>query len=691
MSVSFSGEEQSHSIQENWLFDITHSGGNLYLALADVTYSSNFYYGSITNKPSIRESLDLVRSKTNTSNIKIDIANFEYNGSPISEELFGGSNYYINRSVAVSIKVGSDNPVTIGTFRILDISFDGDKIKMQMAAKRPWDTVELPTDKSNTGVYVPVIYGDYTGHSTTDFMTGKALYPAPRTSNSGQHIYFLSAKAEGSGVVSNYYDSRADMFVYLEPNNAATQTRDGKDSFEIIGTLNRTLKFRPPATASSTGFTNPGYAINTSTSDGATQTYIANSESQSADLKLEMPSIAGKFSTAYLYVSATIVVSSYGGTTEAVIYDRTFGADTSILARSSDGTSTLTTSSSRNILSDIQNNSNRLPDDYVLRFALNSDAGDGETGTNATCTIKDVYLVITVAEDYSNEPNAAALAEVGLDYIYSGNDGLINSWDSSAITYIHDIHRDLLIRFAGVTTSTPTNYAALNTARSQSDKQWYARFWQLEPRSLKDTLEQVQFEGGFAFRFKADDSPQYIYIQDSYASGDIDYTFAKNDLSSIVVSNTPIADLVSKFIVNYDRHPGNGTYVNSQTCTNGTTRTNYNIAAKENIEQRSLDYLAANAAGTVGATDLTGGNPNDGFADYYGHLVSNVNLIVEADVVNPKHIGLEVGDIVTFDNSDMYPAKAFGAAWTNKAFMVTYVSRSLGKMKIKAREVGTIS
>ena len=186
-------------------------------------------------------------------------------------------------------------------------------------------------------------------------------------------------------------------------------------------------------------------------------------------------------------------------------------------------------------------------------------------------------------------------------------------------------------------------------------------------------------------------NPQYIYIQDSYASGDIDYTFAKNDLSSIVVSNTPIADLVSKFIVNYDRHPGNGTYVNSQTCTNGTTRTNYNIAAKENIEQRSLDYLAANAAGTVGATDLTGGNPNDGFADYYGHLVSNVNLIVEADVVNPKHIGLEVGDIVTFDNSDMYPAKAFGAAWTNKAFMVTYVSRSLGKMKIKAREVGTIS
>ena len=122
-------------------------------------------------------------------------------------------------------------------------------------------------DASTTGTYVPVIYGNYTGHSTTDFMTGKALYPAPRTSNSGQNIYFLAAKSESSGSVINYYDSRADMFANLELNNAATQTRDGKDAFEVKGKVKRTYKFRPPATASGTGFTNPGNAINTNTSD----------------------------------------------------------------------------------------------------------------------------------------------------------------------------------------------------------------------------------------------------------------------------------------------------------------------------------------------------------------------------------------------------------------------------------------
>jgi len=681
MSLSFNGSQNAHGVEENWLFDITHSGGNLYLALADVTYSSNFYYGAITNNPSIRESLDIVRSKANTSNITLRIADFEYNGSPISEEFFGGSNHYINRSVSTSIKIGADNPVVVGTFRILDISHDGDAITMQMAAKRPWDGIELPVDKSTTGVYVPVVYGDYSGHASNVFMTGKALYPAPRTSHSGQNIYFLAAKSEGSGVVANYYDSRGDMFVYVEPNATATQTKDGKDAFEIKGKVNRTYQFRPQATATGTGFTNPGYAINTSTSDGATQSFTAASNAQSADLKLEIPTISGKLTSAYLYYSAVIVVSNETGDSEAVIYDRSFGADTTLISRTTNGTTT-EASGTRNILSDC---ANQLPDDYVLRFQLSSTAD----GTQATCTIKDVYLKFTAEEDYVNEPSAAALQEVSLDQIYSGNDGLPNSWDASAITYIHDIHRDMLIRYGGVTTATPTNYAALNTARSQSNKEWYARFWQLKPRTLRQTLEKIQFEGGFIFRFKADDSPQYIYVKDSYSSAD--YTLAKDDLANITVSNTSIGDLVSKFEVSYEKHPGNGSYINSQTCTNGTTRTNYNIAAKENIEQVSLDYIVQNGAGTVGATDLTGGSPNDGFANYYGHLVSNVKLMIEAEMINPAHIGIEVGDIVTFDNSDMYPEKAFGSAWTNKAFMVIYLSRTPGKLKIKVREVGAIS
>ena len=694
MSLSFNGSQNAHGIEENWLFNITHSGGNLYLALADVTHSSNFYYGAITNNPSIRESLDIVRSKANTSTITLTIADFEYNGSPISEEFFGGSNHYINRSVSTSIKINADNPVVVGTFRILDLSYDGDAITMQMAAKRPWDGIELPVDKSTTGVYVPVVYGDYTGTIATSvtannnvFMTDKAVFPSPRTSNSGNNLYFLAPKSYGSGSVVNYYDSRADVYTHLEENNAATVTRDGKDAFEIKGKLKRTYKFRPKAVSSSTNFSNTGNSINTNQSDGATSsTFTANGGAQTADLNYELPSISGHFTSASLRVAATITVANHAAGVESVLYHRSFGSDTTILSQGSNGTGTLTVSTNTNILSAIQSNNDRLPDDLNLRFQFSSLSSGS---TQATCVINDVYLYFTIEEDFGSEPMAAGLAELSLDTIYSGNDGLTNSWDDSAITYIHDIHRDMLIRYAGVTTSTPDNYSDLNTARSQSNKEWYARFWQLEPKLLKDTLEKIQFEGGFAFRFKADDSPQYIYVKDSYSSAD--YTLAKDDLANIKVSNTSIGDLVSKFEVNYERNPGKGTYINSQTCTNGTTRTNYNIAAKENIEQVSLDYIVQNDAGTVGATDLTGGSPNDGFANYYGYLVSNVKLMIEAEVINPAHIGIEVGDIVTFDNSDMYPEKAFGSAWTNKAFMVIYLSRTPGKLKIKVREVGAIS
>ena len=334
----------------------------------------------------------------------------------------------------------------------------------------------------------------------------------------------------------------------------------------------------------------------------------------------------------------------------------------------------------------LQNNNDRLPDDLELRFQL---ASTQVGTTQATCTINDVYLYFKIEEDFNGEPNAAALAEINLDTIYSGNDGLTASWDSSAIDKIQDIHRDLLIRFAGVTTSTPDGYSDLDTARSQSNKEWFARFWQLQPKTLQATLERLQFEGGFVFRFKSDDSPQYLFVRDSYSS--VDYTIAKNDISKISVSNTPIGDLLTKYIVNYERHPGNDTYIKSQTSSNDTSRTNFNIATKENISQVNLDYLVSNGAGTVGATDLTTGNPNDGFANYYGYLVSNVKLLVDVDIVNPALIGIEVGDIVKFDNTDMYPEKAFASDWTNKAFMAVGVNRRPGKLSARFREVGVIS
>ena len=49
---------------------------------------------------------------------------------------------------------------------------------------------------------------------------------------------------------------------------------------------------------------------------------------------------------------------------------------------------------------------------------------------------------------------------------YCAGDGLTNSWDSSPITKINEAHRDMLIRFAGMATTTPTNWSTLDSTKN---------------------------------------------------------------------------------------------------------------------------------------------------------------------------------------------------------------------------------
>jgi hypothetical protein len=81
------------NISENWLFKLANrQGGGVFISFKDVTYGSNFYHGVILNKPSIRESIDLKKSVSKTSNMSLNIVDFNYKGSAVSTELFGGTN-----------------------------------------------------------------------------------------------------------------------------------------------------------------------------------------------------------------------------------------------------------------------------------------------------------------------------------------------------------------------------------------------------------------------------------------------------------------------------------------------------------------------------------------------------------------------------------------------------------------------
>ena len=70
------------------------------ISLADTTIDDVFYHGTITNKPSIRSSIDLANSTAKTGNISLNVINFQFKGDDdFSAELFLGTRKYINRNV----------------------------------------------------------------------------------------------------------------------------------------------------------------------------------------------------------------------------------------------------------------------------------------------------------------------------------------------------------------------------------------------------------------------------------------------------------------------------------------------------------------------------------------------------------------------------------------------------------------
>ena len=75
----------------------------------------------------------------------------------------------------------------------------------------------------------------------------------------------------------------------------------------------------------------------------------------------------------------------------------------------------------------------------------------------------------------------------------------------------------------------------------------------------------------------------------------------------------------------------------------------------------------------------------DDFFSYYSQINGDIKKIIECDIVNiQKAYLLEVGDIVKFDDMVVEP---FGSDWNNY-YMIVSITRSMGQIKIIAREVG---
>tara|TARA_Y100001963_G_scaffold138546_1_gene203457 strand:- start:6576 stop:9662 length:3087 start_codon:yes stop_codon:yes gene_type:complete len=790
--------------QNGKIHGATYQGTGLHLAFKDTSYNGNFYHGVIKNTPSIRESIDLFTSRAKRSNTSIEIPDFKYKGSPISEELYGSS-VYLNHDVKVYSQIGEDTPELIGCYRLGDISTDGNTLQLDLNSFSPWEGVSFPQVKTATNTYVPTVYGDYTGNAENTFQTSNALFPIPKIQRDGGDIYFASPQAYGSTSRPHYYDDTAKKFIIMSDYADATAVFDSDNTVVIDDRTSRGVYYiRPTKIESHAEWdgSNPEYAVDGNASNTTAHTLDVARTSvglsyDTATLQLALPRVKGQFTSIKLRLNASVNLTTNtvsGGSSRIILYDATFTADVSnvydvgtTFIELTEATSTGTTNTSgsgdsssyteidvfnlyaktsdtgRNLgenlnstypmiqlsssLSSIRAKDILKIDNELMRvvnvtlgsvfvlcergysyseaashssgadiYKMDDDAFEmpatinlqalialvnGISATNratATFTLKDFYLVLGVENDIRREPQATEDHIENLEYLYLSSNGLPHSITGStaAITNIHDAHLDLMVRYAGF------DVASDHTQQSQligwggdepqhlnSLKDWKIRYWQLEPTSLIKALEQLQYEGGFIFRFRRGDTsqPEYIYIQDSYGTSDIDFPdVSKYDLNNFEVRLDDFDSINSKLTINYEKHPSpdkGSEYMTSTKCANNSTKSEYTVNSKEDVKEINL---SAYVSPTIPTTPSS--NPNDDFYTYYDNINGKVRLNVSANLINPKYYSLNVGNLMTFSN--MHPEKAFGRAFTDVIFMVTSISRSVGSIKFKAREIGSL-
>ena len=262
------------------------------IALTDTTVDSVFYHGTITNKPSIRSSVDLANSTAKTGNITLSLANFQYQGDDFSANLFLGTRKYINREVRIYSQLNNEstlsNCLQMYQGRLTNISHDDSSVSLQITEQRPWDFITFPQNKSTTKkILFPVSYGDFTASESTTgtpaYCGGKTLFPIPIVEKRGDSIYSLSlfdqtTSATGTSSPNPHlYDNNIDRFIPIYTDSStdaddATETYENGNALKSYFKLKRAFKIKPVEIVSAGGWSNGANTFDTTTADDDSST-----------------------------------------------------------------------------------------------------------------------------------------------------------------------------------------------------------------------------------------------------------------------------------------------------------------------------------------------------------------------------------------------------------------------------------
>ena len=687
--------------QHNGFDQFIHSFG---LAFGHTSVSSETYYGTVLNKNiTIRESMDIVNGTASTSNISLTVANFTFEGVDFYKHLFNyGEKNYFNKEVRVFAEFNNQTSLSncqrIFTGRLVSVKLnDKAQATMQINTHRPWTGITFPQDQAeNSNIYVPTVYGEFTPNVSnvgSPAVCGVDLYPVPVLDVNDDQIITLMPRAYSSG-------SNAHINLWLGKNRflpAAKGTSAFNEEDATILRSNVNVIATPvtyhfhgiiDATESEMTTTNQTFtdlykAFDGNDNTAATVTLAAGSSNEQASF--QFTGANNLFYAIFIYKAFIKFKYSVTGNINGFLE-----FDPDVIASGITGSINVTDVNAEQIFTaNILGTKGLLFSSAKLAVTI-----EDESSPYGTITLHKVQAEINArilggSNESDDRRDSAELSKI--KFFYSGGAGLTASWDSSAILHGHDIHRDLLMRFAGVSSTEPSGYSALNSDRFQEE--WKARYWQLEPTSLKDNLDKLAYEFSFNYKIDASGALKYINVLQtgeyntfknaSNQSNSNETTtnilnLTKNDITNITIGTTSLSDIVSKMKINFKKHPAENKYLENIKITNTNSVAKYNHGDKEGLKEVSLDY-------NVG-TPATNANPNNNFYAYQNNLIGEIRGIVSCDVVNcALGYQLETGDVVTF--SDM-PIDFFGETFnSSNYFMIVELKRSIGKVSITAREV----
>jgi hypothetical protein len=662
-------------------YDDEAAGKFIYLSEQDFVNSGLKFHGVITNQPTIRESVDFKRCTSKVSNVTVDCQNIQYQGLPLSNELFGGSKKYINRTVEIFSSQMQNNYMgwlQIFSGRLTNVVPDLDKgtFTLTFENKTPFDLVSIPNTQTASGSarYFPIAYGDFSINSSKpgaeDYCSSRALFPVEVEQINNRGIRTLAPRSYASEARLHTYDSGQELYIPLvgvdgNYQDSSDSTYDANGEVIPLDTdyeygwkvkpywcIN--LAVAPAAFSNATNAIEEPFDDQDQTDNGATASLIAGD--QSATLIVNMQGIDIPITTYDVIIvwtnSADIAsarLTGYDKLGGTINTDETFGTVTA-------GTHTET----------ITVTDDKLDNIYLISF--NRDSADSDIA------VFDIRFAPNAKQDPTDTAANASFRK-NVKKLYVGANGLqdnlwVNGVTATDISEVHDIHRDLLHRFGGIT-GTPEGWTDINTEKAN----WDARLWLHKPTKLIGILEQLQYEGCFVYHTRATGAGAYLVLKSSYASGDVDMTLTNDRVKNLKITHIAPDDMVTKWEVSSNPHPADNSRYLEQETASSANRANWGFTGDENTETVELDYLVNTAAGAV---DMSG------FTDYREQVVGTVVQTVKFDLAYSKDMLLEVGDIIQFSGIATDPFGDLNTIY----WAVTKTSRSVGKMNITALEVG---